>query len=179
MKKFITALVASACLCAGAEVVHFKFTGTVTYASTMVVVGEQVTGSFSYDTRLKPTVKYVHADVALYQIPASMPITGQVGNVTVSAINVQAHVEDNVKDGGAADLFAIGGTNPVVNGVQCGSSSVYDITLGSGNGKALKSFQLPEAFDLSLYDIFAIGRVICDDQFLFQFNVDTIEKMPN
>jgi len=179
MKKLITALIASACISAGAEVVTFKFTGTVTYASTMVVVGEQVVGSFSYDTRLKPYVKYVHADAALYQIPASLPITGQVGSVTVSANNVQAHVEDNVKGGGAADLFAIGGSNPVVNGVQCGSGSIFDITLGSGNGKALKSFQLPEEFDLSMFDLFAFGRVICNDHFLFQFNVNTIENLPN
>lgn len=179
MKKLITALIASACISAGAEVVTFKFTGTVTYAPAMVAVGEQVVGSFSYDPQLKPYVKYVHADAALYQIPASSPIVGQAGSVMVSANNVQAHVEDNVKGGGATDLFAIGGSNPVVNGVQCGSNSIFDITLGAGSGKALKSFQLPEGFDLSLFDLFAVGRVICNDQFLFQFSVHSIEKMPN
>jgi hypothetical protein len=185
MKKLIPAMLALACLCAAAEekVVTFRFTGTIAYASGLVVVGEQVTGKFSYDTRLKPWSLYKKDGMAFFSIPGTFPVTAQVGNVTVSTNQVAAQVYDDI-GGNGMDLFSIGGSNPIVNGVQYANGDSFGITLGPtpNAGTAIEGLRLPEDLDLSKFNgipQLAHGALNYNGGVIFYFLIDSLEKVPN
>lgn len=179
MKKLVLALAAAACVGAvQAEVVSFKFTGTVTYAAEGAQVGDVVTGTFGYDTHLQPVIKEMPS-FAYYDLPPPFVMQAQVGAFQIHTPSTNVTILDNY-GGNVEDLITVGGSNPVVNGTQFTNSDSFSITLASSwtNKKALQSFHLPGDIDLAKFDAFGTpyGTLIIDNITVLQFNVTSVQR---
>jgi hypothetical protein len=135
---------------ANAEIVTFKFTGTVTYGGTLAIVGDEVTGIFSYDTKFQPRTSL--QGYANYAIPAPFVISGSVGDHIIMAYNLQAAIWNNY-NGNVEDMIQVSG-GPVLVDNNIYSDGSFGLSLASkpGSTKALQGTNLPTCLNIGKFN---------------------------
>jgi hypothetical protein len=186
--KFIKKLAAFAAFAflaatAHAEIITFRFTGTVTYSTYLAPVGTQITGVFTYDTKSSPTIdpKSQHAGVVGYRAYRSdIPVTAQVNGHTISSQFLTVDVFNNL-GGNAEDMVWINGPYVTVDGTYFANGSL-GLALASayGHKTALPNANLPTSYDVSQFDApgLTYGYLQMDGSqtgTLLQFTVDSID----
>lgn len=133
-----------------AEIVTFKFTGTVTYGGTLVTDGARITGIFSYDTDTKPP--YALSGQVDYAIPAPFVISGSVGDHIIIAHNLRVFMLNNYK-GNIEDMIEVAG-GPVLVDKNLYENGSFGFRLSSkpGNTRAIKGTKLPTCLKLHSFD---------------------------
>lgn len=133
-----------------AEIVTFKFTGTVTYGGTLVADGTKITGIFSYDTDAKPA--YELPGLVDYSIPAPFVISGSVGDHIIIAYNLRVFMLNNY-NGNVEDMIEVAG-GPVLVDRNLYAEGNFGFRLSSkpGNTRAIKGIKLPNCLNLHSFD---------------------------
>lgn len=163
---------------ANAEIVTFKFTGTVTYGGTFVTEGSKITGIFSYDTNYEPATSLPgYAD---YTIPAPFVISGSVGDHIIMASNLKVLIMNNT-GGNVEDLIQVYG-GPVLVDNNLYTNGVFGLSLASkpGNSKALKGTKLPTCLSVRAFNAGSdqtyglLQRDGAEGGQILQFTIDSI-----
>jgi hypothetical protein len=135
---------------ANAEIVTFKFTGTVTYGGTLVAEGTRITGIFSYDTDAEPA--YALPGQVDYAIPAPFVISGSVGDHIIIAYNLRVFILNDYH-GNVEDMIEVaGGPVLVDNNLYTNGNFGFRLASKPGNIRALKGTKLPACLNLHAFD---------------------------
>jgi hypothetical protein len=187
MKLKIAALTI-ACLAsaaANAEVLNFKFVGTVTQSLPMAPAGAKVTGSFSYDTSTKPALIVGSSSgnksgSAAYQVPRSFTL--KVNGHTIKSTGSQVDVVNNY-GGNIEDSVSVYGLPMTLDGTLF-SEGTFGIYLASGPNKThvLRDTHLPERFVVKQFDGMNYGWVQANgasDGTLLAFVIASVKEVRN
>jgi hypothetical protein len=172
---------AFACACANADVVTYRFTGTLTYAAYMAPAGAPITGTFSYDTQAPRTSEalpyYAH-----YQLAEQFTMQAEVGPHRIEAGHVAIDIINDTTPRTGVDNFVCVGV-PVVDGTTYAKGS-FTIALATRPGErfGLKGRHLPHALDLADFDTRygAVGEVRSDGSqtgAILQFTIDDLQEV--
>ncbi|MDB5947634.1 MAG: hypothetical protein JWQ33_2660 [Ramlibacter sp.] len=192
LKKLARLAVAALALVAAtaqAEVINFRFTGTVTYGGYLALAGSRITGTFGYDTknrepRRKDLPPGYSQEYRHYDIPAPFRLSATVGNHVIETLQLGVTVWNTRNGGNVADMVQVDGYPPIVDGTTYANgafglqaASAYDHT------DVLRNTQLPRSIDVQQFDSPGMnyGYVQTDGSqtgTLLQFTVDSIEVVP-
>jgi hypothetical protein len=161
VQKIQILLVASflfACNTAQAMVVNFQFSGTVN-ASNLAVVGDTVTGAFSYDTSTVPISSTDNAPgtSTVYFIDRPNALNVAFGAYTITSDRLSITVTNNLNSN-TPDSFSLGTVNMQLDGVDK-PDAYFALTLGTypldpTAFKAIKSSKLPSSLNVNDFSIF-------------------------
>ena len=150
---------------AHADVLTFKFTGTVVQGFPMAPAGAQVTGTFSYDTAVAPYQQSGEPagpgnGDATYL--ASSNITLAVNGHSVTAAVTTVYVVNNF-GGNVEDSLTLSGEQMTLDGTLFPQGNV-GFTLASGPGRThvLRNTDLPKHIQVNRYDGANFGWVMVD-----------------
>jgi len=161
-----------------AEIVTYKFTGTVTYGGALAAQEDKITGIFSYDTNFQPGITLPgYAD---YAIPAPFVISGSVGDHIIMANNLHVSIWNNY-NGNVEDMMQVSG-GPVVVDNTIYPNGYFGLTLASKPGctKALGGTTLPTCLNIRKFNAgstLTYGTLQKDgaaDGQIIQFTIDSI-----
>jgi hypothetical protein len=180
-KKFVLALAGMSLISgvATADIITFKFTGTVTYGGALASVGDKITGLVSYETNTLPLNDLT--GYAYYKFPAPFVISASVGDHQIIANNPSVTVTDNF-GGNIEDSVTVSGGSVAVDNTTLYSNGSFGFQIASnaGNTQALTNTNLPVFFDLTAFDAGPTqnyGQLQMDgssDGQLLQFSIDSI-----
>ena len=136
---------------ANADIITFKFTGTVTYGGVLATVGDKITGLVSYDTNTLPLNDFT--GYAYYKLPAPFVISASVGDHQIIANTPSVTVADNY-GGNIEDSVTVSSGPVVVDNTTLYSNGSFGFHIASnaGSTEALTNTNLPVFFDLTAFD---------------------------
>lgn len=183
-KKFIVVFIAVISLfsvAANAEIVTFKFSGSVTYTNgtlATAVTGSPITGIVSYDTSVSGAD--LLTGYSSYSIPSPFVISASVGQHTIMAKNLNVSIWDNY-GGNVEDMVWMLGGSVFVDGNSYPDGAFgFVVASGPGNTKALTSTALPSCLDVTAFDAgstLSYGVLQSDggsNGQILQFSIDSI-----
>lgn len=178
----LSSLLLSGAACA--DIVLFKFSGTVTYGGTLAATGVPVSGVFAYDTATAPSAS--SAGYADYAISAPFSIYASVAGHSLSANNLHVTISDNA-GGNVEDSISVFGGPVVLDNSSFYPEGSFGFTLASGPGstRALTSTALPSSLKVRSFDAgpsLNYGWVQKDGAEggqLLQFSIDSIVSIGN
>lgn len=140
--------------CAHAEILHFNFSATITYADgslTGVTQGDHFTGHFAYDA-LTQGYEY-YPGFANYFFEAGSAFSAQIGNHSINSHGTLiAGVTDNF-GGNVEDVFNLDAAQVSINGKElAGGYWGFQLASGVGSTNVFTSTALPRSFDLAAFD---------------------------
>jgi hypothetical protein len=177
-------LVLAAGLLAGAaqaEVLTFKFRGTVTYSALSAPVGSEIVGRFSYDPRTKHEPEtFSPGAMAEYNMAAPARMRAKVGGLVIRGEGLHVTVFNNM-GGNTEDMVDINLRTPRVNGTPY-PDGILGIRLASGPGskKVFRNVKLPQEYDVDEFDAFNEGFLQSDggpNGQLMQFVIESIREV--
>jgi hypothetical protein len=173
------ALLSLASVAANADIIEFQFTGAITYGGNLAVIGDSITGKFSYDANSKPTLR-VKNSYAHYSPPAPASMSITVGAHTVSSERLTVDIWNNYA-GNVEDMVDVTSFSPTVDGVTL-PDGVMGFRLASAplNRGVFKTIQLPAFYNVGAFDGMNYGVIQRDggpDGQLLQFTVVSIDAV--
>lgn len=178
--KLAALAVLSLAAAAHAEVITFKFTGTVTQSLPLALTGAKVTGTFAYDTDsiyIDPPPKPSETSSATYDgIPQSMRM--HVNGHTFESETVKIFISNN-SNSNVEDTISVIGEGMTLDGTRFEQGSFgFELYSGPGNTRALHGSQLPKRILVKRFDLQKYGFGMVDgsgDGGLVAFEVDRIK----
>ena len=173
------ALLSLASVAANADIIEFRFTGTITYAyaDTLAAVGDPITGTFSYDTRSKPRIRDKNS-YANYSPLAPASISIAFGSHTVTTERLIVDVWNDF-GGNVEDMVDVSGFPPALDGESLLNGSMgFRLASAASNRGVFRTIQLPESYDVGAFDGMNYGYLQRDGTqtgTLLQFTVDSID----
>jgi hypothetical protein len=149
---------------AHAEVITFKFTGTVIQSLPLALTGAKVTGTFAYDTDsiyIDPPPKPRETSSAMYYgIPQSMRM--QVNGHTFESETVKIFISNN-SNSNVEDTISVVGEGMALDGTRFEQGSFgFELYSGPGNTRALHGSQLPKRIVVKRFDLQKSGFGMVD-----------------
>jgi hypothetical protein len=149
---------------AHAEVITFKFTGTVIQSLPLALTGAKVTGTFAYDTDsiyIDPPPKPRETSSAMYYgIPQSMRM--QVNGHTFESETVKIFISNNSASN-VEDTISVIGEGMALDGTRFEQGSFgFELYSGPGNTRALHGSQLPKRIVVKRFDLQKSGFGMVD-----------------
>jgi hypothetical protein len=173
------ALLSLASVAANAEIIEFRFTGTITYGGNLAAIGDPITGTFSYDTDSKPRIRDKNGYANYSPLaPASMSIT--VGAHTVTTERLIVDIWNNF-GGNVEDMVDVTSFPPTVDGELLPNGSMgFRLASAALNRGVFKTIHLPESYNVGAFDGMNYGFLQRDgaqDGTLLQFTVGSIDAL--
>jgi hypothetical protein len=181
MKRLLAVLLAFWSIASHADVITFRFTGTIIYSTYLAMPGDSIRGTFTYDTSIQP---YFKGNPNQFGYSDPRPLTGftaQVGVHTFDARGISVILANNsgnqsLKDD--VDALMISSGDPVVVDSTSYASGAIGMVLAStpGDAKAVSGFHLPRSIDVADYPN-RYGFLQSDggqDGALLQFTIDSV-----
>jgi hypothetical protein len=182
MKKLFAVLFACSSIASHADVVTFRFNGTVVQATYLAQPGDPVQGTFTYDTALQP---YFKGTPMVWSYSDQRPLAGfaaRVGQHTIDARGIGVTLVNNAGNQGLkdkTDALSISSGYPLVLDGTTFADGTIGLSLAStpGDSKALNGFHLPNSINVADYPN-RYGMLLSDggpNGALMQFTIDSIE----
>ena len=176
--------VAAACAwvagAAGAEVLHYEFAGTVTSSTYVAQPGEQVTGSFSFDSSTPPVGSCLWNACGYYDPNGSMTMT--VGRHRMSAAGTRISVQNDQGLAGYEDVLQVNSGSPaIIDGTSYSVGSMM-LWMVASKPEVLDGTGAPRAYHVHRFDVvreggFSTGGPNLQDTSVY-FQIDAIKLMP-
>ena len=156
--KFFARLAAVAlvflCGAASAEVITFRFTGSVTYSTYMAPLGSPISGTFSYETshneRRKDLLPGYNKTYAAYEFTDPFRMTATVNGHSVATSDLGVAVFNN---NGGYDMVDVSGGPAIVDGTTyAGGGLGFRLMTTYGKTGVLHNTRLPRSYDASQFD---------------------------
>lgn len=175
---FVTLAVAAAA--AHADILTFRFTGTVVYSTYLAPLGSQITGTFTYDTSTAPAWELPMGEDgghSSYAIASPRAITASVNGHTLGADNLIVDVVNNF-GGNVEDMADVYSNGMTLDGTWFNTGSFgFRLASGPGKDKVFKDTRLPTSYQVPRFDAMKDGWVQIDGSetgTLLQFTVDRV-----
>jgi len=161
-----------------AEMLTFRFKGTVTYGGALASVGDEVTGHFCYDTDAIPGIRL--DGYASYQVDPECRFVVRVGAHKATSRNLSVSIFNNF-GGNVEDMIDVYGQSAVVDGTEYPNGIVgFRLATGPGNTKVFRSVNLRERFKIEDFDSMNYGEVLMNGSSngtLLQFTITSIRTV--
>ena len=173
------ALLSLASVAASADIIEFRFTGTITYGGNLAVIGDSITGTFSYDANSKPRIRDKNR-YANYSPLAPTAISITVGAHTVSTERLIVDIWNDF-GGNVEDMVDVTSFPPTVDGELLPNGSMgFRLASAASNTRVFRTIHLPESYDVGAFDGMNYGFLQRDgaqDGQLLQFTVVSIDAV--
>lgn len=162
---------------ANAEMLTFRFKGTVTHGGTLASVGDEVTGHFCYDTDSGiPGIRL--NDYASYDVAPECKIVVRVGAHKATSKQLSVSIWNNF-GGNVEDMIDVHGQTATLDGTEYPEGIVgFRLATGPGNTKVFRSVNLRERFKIEDFDSMNYGEVLMDGSSngaLLQFTITSMK----
>jgi hypothetical protein len=146
---------------ANAEMLTFRFKGTVTYGGALASIGDEVTGHFCYDTDSSiPGIRL--SDYASYDVAPECKVVVRVGAHKATSKQLNVSIWNNF-GGNVEDIIDVVGQTAIVDGTEYPEGIVgFRLATGPGNTKVFRSVNLRERFKIEDFDSMNYGEVLMD-----------------
>jgi len=162
---------------ASAEMLTFRFKGTVTYGGTLASVGDEVTGHFCYDT--DTSIPGIRLDgYASYEVAPECKIVVRVGAHKATSEQLNVSIWNNF-GGNVEDMIDVYGRTAILDGTEYPNGAVaFRLATGPGNTKVFRSVNLRERFKIEDFDSMNYVEVLMDGSSngtLLQFTITSMK----
>jgi hypothetical protein len=142
--------------CAGsAEVLHYEFAGTVTSSTYVAQPGEQVRGTFSFDSSTPPVGSCLWNACGYYDPNGSM--TMSVGSHRMSAAGTRISIQNDQGLAGYEDIVQVNSGSPaVIDGTSYSVGSMM-LSMVASNPEVLEGTGAPRAYQVHRFDMVREG----------------------
>lgn len=166
------------CGASAAEILRYEFTGTVTSSTYVAQPGEEVTGTFSYDTGSPPVSTCFNNSCTYYDPNGSM--TMKIGGHQMSASATHVEVLNDQGITGYEDVVRVTGSPAVIDGTSYPTGFMM-LWMVASKPQVLADTSMPRDYQVHRFDIvreggFTTGSDTLGGTLLY-FKIDSIKVL--
>lgn len=165
---------------ASAELRRFEFSGTMVVTTPLARAGDEVRGTFAYDSDAQPSFCMSTSDCSYHFDGPGITMT--VGSHTLTTTGFAARVQNDMGYEGLQDMVELWGLQPAVLDGKAYPFGFVKFLFAASKKQVLAGVDLPRSFEVHRYDTsrnaaFTTGETVTIDSTWIDIKLDSIRQV--